>query len=86
MGGGTVRCLTFGPGHQPQPPLPDRQNAPPPPSRPQLFDLPLVGLLGFVFGLSLIRLAVFSLKQMRGIDGPWIGLRNYELVLGQPLL
>jgi ABC-type sugar transport system permease subunit len=52
---------------------------------PYLFVLPLVALLGFVFGLSLIRLVEFSFKQVRGIDGPWIGLRNYELVLGQPL-
>jgi ABC-type sugar transport system permease subunit len=27
----------------------------------------------------------FSFKMVRGIDGPWIGLRNYELVLGQAL-
>ena len=52
---------------------------------PYLYVLPLVALLGFVFGLSLIRLVEFSFKQVRGIDGPWIGLRNYELVLGQPL-
>jgi ABC-type sugar transport system permease subunit len=52
---------------------------------PYLYILPLVALLGFVFGLSLIRLVEFSFKQVRGIDGPWIGLRNYELVLGQPL-
>jgi ABC-type sugar transport system permease subunit len=52
---------------------------------PYLFVLPLVGLLTFVFGLSIVRLVEFSFKQVRGIDGPWIGLRNYELVLGQPL-
>jgi ABC-type sugar transport system permease subunit len=52
---------------------------------PYLFVLPLVGLLGFVFGLSLIRLVEFSFKHVRGIDGPWVGLRNYELVLGHPL-
>ncbi len=52
---------------------------------PYLFVLPLVALLVFVFGLSLVRLVEFSFKQVRGIDGPWIGLRNYELVLGQSL-
>jgi ABC-type sugar transport system permease subunit len=52
---------------------------------PYLFVLPLAGLLTFVFGLSLVRLVEFSFKQVRGVDGPWIGLRNYELVLGQPL-
>ena len=55
------------------------------PLLPYLFVLPLAGLLTFVFGLSLVRLVEFSFKQVRGIDGPWIGLRNYELVLGQPL-
>lgn len=55
------------------------------PLLPYLFVLPLAGLLTFVFGLSLVRLAGFSFKQVRGVDGPWIGLRNYELVLGQPL-
>jgi ABC-type sugar transport system permease subunit len=52
---------------------------------PYLFVLPLVALLVFVFGLSLVRLVEFSFKQVRGIDGPWIGFRNYELVLGQSL-
>lgn len=52
---------------------------------PYLYVLPLVALLGFVFGQSLIRLVEFSFKQVRGIDGPWVGLRNYELVLGQSL-
>ncbi|MCA3454567.1 MAG: sugar ABC transporter permease [Rhodobacter sp.] len=55
------------------------------PLLPYLFVLPLAGLLSFVFGLSLVRLVEFSFKQVRGVDGPWIGLRNYELVLGQPL-
>ena len=39
----------------------------------------------FVFGYPLVRIFEFSFKMVRGIDGPWIGLRNYELVLGQPL-
>jgi len=42
-------------------------------------------LLAFVFGYSILRMLEFSFKMVRGIDGPWIGLRNYELVLGQPL-
>lgn len=52
---------------------------------PYLYVLPLVLLLGFVFGYPLVRIFEFSFKMVRGIDGPWIGLRNYELVLGQPL-
>ena len=52
---------------------------------PYLYVLPLVGLLAFVFGYPLVRIFEFSFKMVRGIDGPWIGLRNYELVLSQGL-
>lgn len=52
---------------------------------PYLYVLPLVALLAFVFGYPLVRIFEFSFKMVRGVDGPWIGLRNYELVLGQPL-
>jgi len=52
---------------------------------PYLFVLPLVLLLTFVFGYPIVRIFEFSFKMVRGIDGPWIGLRNYELVLNQPL-
>ena len=52
---------------------------------PYLYVAPLIGLLAFVFGYSILRMVEFSFKMVRGIDGPWIGLRNYELVLGQGL-
>jgi ABC-type sugar transport system permease subunit len=52
---------------------------------PYLYVLPLVGLLGFVFGYPVVRIFEFSFKMVRGVDGPWIGWRNYQLVLGQPL-
>lgn len=52
---------------------------------PWLFTGPLILLLLFVFGQSLVRVVEFSFKMVRGIDGPWIGFRNYRLVLGQPL-
>ncbi len=52
---------------------------------PYLYVLPLVALLGFVFGYPVVRIFEFSFKMVRGVDGPWIGWRNYELVLGQPL-
>lgn len=55
------------------------------PLKPYLFILPLVVLLSFVFGYPLVRIFEFSFKMVRGIDGPWIGLRNYELILSQPL-
>ena len=49
---------------------------------PYLYVLPLVALMAFVFGYPLVRIFEFSFKMVRGIDGPWIGLRNYQLVLG----
>ncbi|HWA50482.1 MAG TPA: sugar ABC transporter permease [Dongiaceae bacterium] len=52
---------------------------------PYLYVAPLVALLVFVFGYPLVRIFEFSFKMVRGIDGPWIGWRNYELVLGQSL-
>lgn len=52
---------------------------------PYLYVAPLVALLLFVFGYPLVRIFEFSFKMVRGIDGPWIGWRNYELVLGQSL-
>ncbi|MCX7304415.1 MAG: sugar ABC transporter permease [Hyphomicrobiales bacterium] len=50
---------------------------------PYLYVAPLVLLLAFVFGYPLVRIFEFSFKMVRGINGPWIGLRNYELVLTQ---
>jgi len=50
---------------------------------PYLYVAPLVLLLGFVFGYPLLRNFEFSFKMVRGIDGPWIGLRNYQLILTQ---
>lgn len=52
---------------------------------PYLYILPLVALLGFVFGYPLVRIFEFSFKNIRGIDGPWIGFRNYQLILSQDL-
>ena len=52
---------------------------------PYLYVAPLVALLLFVFGYPLVRIFEFSFKMVRGIDGPWIGWRNYDLVLSQPL-
>ena len=53
--------------------------------KPYLYVAPLVTLLVFVFGYPLVQIFEFSFKQIRGIDGPWIGLRNYELIFGQDL-
>ena len=53
--------------------------------KPYFYIAPLLGLLGFVFGYPIVRIFEFSFKMVRGIDGPWIGLRNFKLVLGQRL-
>jgi raffinose/stachyose/melibiose transport system permease protein len=53
--------------------------------KPYLYVLPLVLLLAFVFGYPLVRIFEFSFKLVRGINGPWIGFRNYELILSQSL-
>jgi len=52
---------------------------------PYLYVLPLIALLAFVFGYPLVRIFEFSFKLVRGIDGPWIGFRNYQLILSQDL-
>ena len=52
---------------------------------PYLYVAPLISLLLFVFGYPLVRIFEFSFKMVRGIDGPWIGWHNYDLVLSQPL-
>jgi ABC-type sugar transport system permease subunit len=52
---------------------------------PYLYVLPLVLLLAFVFGYPLVRIFEFSFKQVRGINGPWIGWANYDLILSQDL-
>ena len=52
---------------------------------PYLYILPLLALLVFVFGYPLVRIFEFSFKLVRGIDGPWIGFRNYQLILHQDL-
>jgi ABC-type sugar transport system permease subunit len=52
---------------------------------PYLYVLPLLALLAFVFGYPLARIFEFSFKAVRGIDGPWAGVRNYELILSQDL-
>jgi ABC-type sugar transport system permease subunit len=52
---------------------------------PYLYVLPLVALLLFVFGYPLVCIFEFSFKMVRGINGPWIGFRNYELILSQPV-
>src|ERR1700740_1078837 len=52
---------------------------------PYLYVLPLLALLVFVFGYPLVRIFEFSFKLVRGINGPWIGFKNFQLILTQDL-
>ncbi|MBZ0294803.1 MAG: sugar ABC transporter permease [Anaerolineae bacterium] len=52
---------------------------------PYLFIAPLILLLLFIFGYPLVRIFEFSFRRIRGIDGPYVGLENYQLILNQPL-
>lgn len=54
------------------------------PLLPYLFVSPFVALLLFIFGYPLVKIFEFSFRQIRGFTGPWVGLRNYELVINQP--
>ncbi len=51
---------------------------------PYLYVLPLLGLLGLVFGYSIVRVFDFSMRFIRGASGPFVGLDNYRLVLDDP--
>lgn len=51
---------------------------------PYLFVAPLLALLGFIFGYPLVKLFDFSLKRVRGFDGPNVGLDNFNAVFADP--
>ena len=51
---------------------------------PYLFVAPCVALLAFIFGYPLVKIFEFSFRQIRGFTGPYVGLRNYQLILNQP--
>ena len=51
---------------------------------PYLYVLPMLGLLGLVFGYSIVRVFDFSTRFIRGASGPFVGLDNYRLVLDDP--
>lgn len=51
---------------------------------PYLFVAPCVALLTFIFGYPLVKIFEFSFRQIRGFTGPYVGLRNYQLILNQP--
>jgi ABC-type sugar transport system permease subunit len=47
---------------------------------PLLYLLPMLALLLFVFGYSLVAVFDFSTRRIRGASGPFIGLENYRQV------
>lgn len=51
---------------------------------PYLFVVPCVALLTFIFGYPLVKIFEFSFRQIRGFTGPFVGFRNYQLILNQP--
>jgi ABC-type sugar transport system permease subunit len=51
---------------------------------PYLFILPMVLLLGFIYGYALVKVFDFSFRRIRGITGIWVGLANYAAVLKDP--
>ena len=51
---------------------------------PYLFILPMLLLLAFVYGYSLVKVLDFSFRRVRGITGVWVGLANYAAILKDP--
>jgi raffinose/stachyose/melibiose transport system permease protein len=47
---------------------------------PYLYLLPMLLLLLFAFGYPLVAIFNFSLRRIRGVTGPFIGLENYRQV------
>jgi ABC-type sugar transport system permease subunit len=53
-------------------------------STPYLFVLPMLVLLLFIYGYSLVSVFNFSFRRIRGITGVFIGFANYTAVLRDP--
>jgi ABC-type sugar transport system permease subunit len=47
---------------------------------PYLYVAPAVALLGLVFAYPVVRVVDFSTKLIRGVNGPYVGSLNYQLV------
>jgi ABC-type sugar transport system permease subunit len=52
---------------------------------PYLFIAPLIGLLILIFGYPLVKVFDFSLRRIRGFDGPYIGFGNFEALFADPV-
>lgn len=52
---------------------------------PYLFVLPMIALIGLIFGFPIYKLFDFATKRVRGFDGPQIGWGNFEAVFNDPV-
>jgi ABC-type sugar transport system permease subunit len=52
---------------------------------PYLFIAPLVAILLLIFGYPLVKVFDFSFKRIRGFDGPYIGMGNFESLFKDPV-
>lgn len=52
---------------------------------PYLFITPLLALVALIFGYPLVKIFDFSLKRIRGFDGPYVGLANFEALFKDPV-
>lgn len=52
---------------------------------PYLFVAPLVAILLLIFGYPLVKIFDFSVKRIRGFDGPNIGTGNFESLFKDPV-
>jgi ABC-type sugar transport system permease subunit len=52
---------------------------------PYLFVLPLVALLVLIFGYPLVKVFDFSLRRVRGFEGPYVGFENYNTLFRDPV-
>lgn len=52
---------------------------------PYLFLLPMIALYLLIFAYPIVKLFEFSLKRIRGIDGPFIGFENFSALFRDPV-
>jgi ABC-type sugar transport system permease subunit len=51
---------------------------------PYFYIGPLVLLLGFVYAYPMVKIVEFSMRRIRGFNGPFIGLDNYRTLFKDP--
>lgn len=50
-----------------------------------IYLLPMLFIMSVVYFYPLISIINFSLRQIRGFSGPFIGLANYRFIFGDPI-